>query len=373
MPSNKRILYIATAKRVNPRLLLIEKILQENYQVTSITSAQNTYIRRLLSIYLRVIFQLIFNRRKYDCVFIGFMPQFAIHLIRLLWSGELICDFFFSLHDSMVHDRRYTQANSLLAKLIFYLDHYTLAHSTKIICDTNEHINYYRTTFQTGRQYHKLYIGVLDDYFKSYPLPKLDEPLIITFHGFFIPLQGVDVILKAAKILEEQNIPVSFNLIGEGQTYQACLKLHRELNLSTVKFLGYQDQTAISSALRQSHIGLGIFGNTAKTLRVIPNKAFEVLAMNRLLITAKTAAVEELLKDNHDAILISPNTPQKLAEAIQKLYHNRDIIESIAQNGNQTFTKQASYPVLRKQLIEIIDDSGKTALEQLKNDNCKTI
>jgi glycosyltransferase involved in cell wall biosynthesis len=71
---------------------------------------------------------------------------------------------------------------------------------------------------------------------------------------------------------------------------------------------------------------LGIFGDTKKAERVIPNKVFQILAAGRSLITRDSPAIRELLHPTRGIRLIAPAQPQALAAAVRaQLNHRSDI------------------------------------------------
>jgi len=124
----------------------------------------------------------------------------------------------------------------------------------------------------------------------SIPCKKTLDKFIIGFHGKFIPLQGVQYIIKAAHLLAD-NEDIFFSIIGNGQTFKEATALAKKLNLKNIHFHGKLALEELPSHLRQFDVCLGIFGNTPKTQRVIPNKVYESIAMARPIISAKTPAM----------------------------------------------------------------------------------
>ena len=65
---------------------------------------------------------------------------------------------------------------------------------------------------------------------------------------------------------------------------------------------------------------LGIFGDTGKANRVIPNKAFQILLSGKPLITRDSAAIRELIGPDHNGVLlVPPANPQALADAVRSV------------------------------------------------------
>ena len=115
-----------------------------------------------------------------------------------------------------------------------------------------------------------------------------------------------------------------------------------------------QPPQAVADAVINCDIGLGIFGETDKAKRVIPNKAFEILAAKRPLITADTPASRELLTHKQDAYLCRGANSDSLAKAILELKKDSKLRKKIAVNGYNTFKSKASLKAISRQLDEIV-------------------
>jgi glycosyltransferase involved in cell wall biosynthesis len=75
----------------------------------------------------------------------------------------------------------------------------------------------------------------------------------------------------------------------------------------------------IPGYMASAQIILGIFGDTNKTRRVIPNKVYEAMAMGKCTITADTPAVRELEGSSEALSLVPVANAEALAEAIRLL------------------------------------------------------
>ena len=103
--------------------------------------------------------------------------------------------------------------------------------------------------------------------------------------------------------------------------------------------------------LKQADVVLGIFGTTRKTMMVIPNKVYEGLAVGKVVITADTPAVRELL-DEKSAYLVPVGNSKALADAILYLKNNKELREMLGVNGHAIFTKQTTPKVVVGQLLQ---------------------
>lgn len=292
-------------------------------------------------------------KNKYDVMVVGFLGQQIVPFAKMITKKPIVFDAFLSLYDSNVFDRKTVKRGSVRAFYYWMLDWLSMKLADVVLFDTNEHIKYASEKFSISKsKFRRIWIGASDDIF--YPMPKSDsDEFIIIFHGSFIPLQGIEYILKAAKICEQERI--KFLIIGDGQEKRKMLALAGELGLKNVEFVGFMNQEWIRGKIAEANVCLGIFGDTKKTLRVIPNKVYECLAMRKPVVTADTPASRELFDEN-DLILVKVADPKSLVDGLLRLKNDPELRNSLAVNGFNKFKNRASPRVLGRELKNIINE-----------------
>jgi glycosyltransferase involved in cell wall biosynthesis len=88
--------------------------------------------------------------------------------------------------------------------------------------------------------------------------------------------------------------------------------------------------------------------------RAIPAVVFEALATGAPVITADTDAARELLTDGESALLIPPESPAALAEAVEQLAADEDLRKRVAARGQDVFRERASRTVLGERWRELL-------------------
>jgi glycosyltransferase involved in cell wall biosynthesis len=243
-------------------------------------------------------------------------------------------------------DRKDTTAGSWRARYLHALDKVSTSLADIVVMDTDEHVEYYcRAVGARKSKLRRILIGADTDLF--YPRPQRENRtgFLVAFVGTFIPLQGVEYIIEAAHSLERyQNI--EFQLIGSGQTYLQARKLAHDLKVKNVTFVGPVAPEQVPERLADADVCLGIFGNTDKALRVIPNKVYEAMAMGKPIITGDTPAAGSLLTHRHHAFLVPVADAKAIADAVVELMENRPLRERLSQNGRQIFLAVATPEIL---------------------------
>jgi glycosyltransferase involved in cell wall biosynthesis len=71
----------------------------------------------------------------------------------------------------------------------------------------------------------------------------------------------------------------------------------------------------------------------------LPLTILEALSLGKAIISTTVGGIPEALTDGHDALLVSPEDPDALAEAMGRLIRNPDLVRSLGRNGRETFQK----------------------------------
>jgi glycosyltransferase involved in cell wall biosynthesis len=290
---------------------------------------------------------------KHDAVFVGYpgyLDVFPARILSRIRRKPLVFDSYLSIYDSMVFDRKLVDRKSVYAKFLFFLDKFSCTLPDAVLLDTNEHISYYCREFGLAKnKFLRIPIGADDSIFRRMCVSR-HKGFVVEFHGTFIPLQGVEFILDAARLLPK----VKFKLIGNGQTFGKMTEYKERMHLDNVEFMGFMDQRNIPAHIASSDVVLGLFGKTGKTRRVISNKIFEAMAMGVPIITADTPAAREWFTDQKDCILCNTADGRALASAIKLMMSNSALRNKVAANGYKLFKSEFTPlhigRVLREQL-----------------------
>lgn len=295
--------------------------------------------------------------QPYDLIFCGFYGYLiaqALHRSPLRKGTPLLFDAFVSNYDTLVQDRGDLSAGSASAKIAQWLDASTCALADHILLDTHAHAAYFATEVGVpAAKITAIPVGCSDAIFYPAPAPQ-GKVTTVLYYASFQPLHGVDVVLHAAKRLEQESI--RFVLIGDGPLREEMGLLAQSLHLENVEFRRPVPPAEIAVALRQADICLGgHFGASGKAQRTIPGKVYQMLAAERASICADSTANRELLVDGESALLIPAGDAEALADAILRLHANRPLRDAIARGGRDAYEKNASEAVIGNLLREVVE------------------
>lgn len=300
--------------------------------------------------YLKLILKYLKLRLKFDVMIVGFPGQEVMFLARLLTSKPIIFDAFTSHYGGYILDRRYFSKKSLRAKYYRFLDTWSCILANTVLLDTDAHIDFFVEEFGLSRsKFKRIFVGTNSKIFYPRESSKKGDNFLVHFHGYYIPLQGVEYIIRAAKLLEKENI--LFNLIGRGQTYEKDRKLADSLGVKNINFIDKMSYSDLAEHVAMADVCLGVFGDSHKTELVIPNKVYEALASKRAVITADTKATRELLENSNNVMFSKKADPKDLAEKIVQLKNESVLRNRIAENGYQLFKNKLTEAKLTEELV----------------------
>jgi len=173
-----------------------------------------------------------------------------------------------------------------------------------------------------------------DGKFRSYFREQLninEIDFVIAFTGRFVNFKGFDKVIRAFKILNEQEDVNHLKLIlmgGEDKAHDHGLTEEE------------QDWIKTNSNI----INVGFTNEVAKYLKIsdllvfpsekegMPVCIIESLAMGIPVVTANARGCNDLITDNYNGILLKNNTPTEIARSIKLLMNNKELYEKFRAN-----------------------------------------
>lgn len=304
--------------------------------------------------YFRLARKLISFRGEYDVILVGYsLSRFVVPLAKIFGGKPVVWDPLFSLYDSWILDRKLAKKNSVKATYYFWLDKIACCFADGIILDTEENITFFSKTFRVPRKkFKRIFVGTDEEIFHPRE-QKQNSIFAVHFHGNFLPFHGVEYIIRAAKILENENIV--FNIIGSGQTYARDRALAESLSTQNIRFLGKISYLELAGMLSKADLALGVFGEKERVNRVIPNKIFEAVAMRIPVLTADSLAVKELFTGGASIMFCREQDPEDLAKKILILKNNRKLQEDIAEEALAIFQGKASMKTIGPEILSFLE------------------
>lgn len=308
---------------------------------------------------------------EHDAVIIGYLGHLDVLVLwpfARLKGKPVVWDAFLSLYDTVVLDRKLIGPKHPLARILWAWEWLAGRAATRVVLDTAAHARLFSELYglPEGRAAAVL-VGAEADIFHPDRVPTATAQkapcagageTTILFYGQFIPLHGIETIVIAAQMAG--NRPYRWVLIGRGQEdkkIRALLDAGPKGNLEWIPWIPYVE---LNARICQADVCLGIFGESGKAARVIPNKVFQILAAGRPIITRDSPAIRELLTDDMPGVyLVPPADPQALLGAVERFRNDRAEIAAAGAGLHRDVRRRFSLPALGKQWASILQAAQK--------------
>lgn len=264
----------------------------------------------------------------------------------------LVFDPFFTLTETLVEDRKVVGPSSLRARLFGWLERKSAHAADALLADTAVHADHFAHTFDFDRaRIATVPVGhVGTNAPRPDPAPSPGEPLRALYLGTFIPLHGLETVVRAGELLRKEGIEIL--LAGEGQELPRILRLVAERAPSAVRILqGFRTGAELEALVSRCKVALGVFGGGSKASRVVPCKVHDALARGTAVVTGDTVAARELLTSGTNALLVPPGDAEALAHALLRLKRDPALLARLSSEGRRLHEERLSSSTIGRDLV----------------------
>lgn len=151
----------------------------------------------------------------------------------------------------------------------------------------------------------------------------------------------LDSVLGAAELLADE--PFSFVIVGDGVKKAELMRRAEEMRLDNVQFHPFQPLEMYPQVLAAADMNLVTLNRQAATSSV-PSKMFKMMASERpvLAITMQGNEVHRLVQDAQCGLIVPPEDPVKLAEALRYAASNSKEMERMGVNARRYLVENHS-------------------------------
>lgn len=284
---------------------------------------------------------------------IGFLGSLAVLYLKILnLFGILDLNFttLFTSHGWAFNEKHRT----FWSKLIFYIAHYI----TILICNNTIAVSNKTKKDITFLPFIKnkikvIYNGIktkdVENWVESNLIKKdfEDQTLLISLSELH-KNKGIDIAIRAISLLP-QNIlnNIKYVVAGEGEERENLENMAKELNIQEkIIFLGFVENA--KSLIPYSDI----FIMPSRTEN-LPFALLEAGSYNKPIIATSVGGIPEIIKDMDNGILVHPEKPKELSEAIKYLIENKEKREHMAHKIKDKIKKNFSFEKTLKETINL--------------------
>ncbi|MFA6201057.1 MAG: glycosyltransferase family 4 protein [Bacteroidales bacterium] len=160
-----------------------------------------------------------------------------------------------------------------------------------------------------------------------------DEDFILFYGGIIGHAQGLDIILNAAKMVEDKP-RIKFVMLGSGPEKERLLALKEELNLNNLEFYDAVPKTKMQEIIMDMNATIVPLKRLDLFKGAIPSKIFENLALKKPILLGLEGEAKELFIDEGNCgLAFEPENTEELVKQILVLYNNPELSKQLGENG----------------------------------------
>lgn len=201
-----------------------------------------------------------------------------------------------------------------------------------------------------------IYNGLdLTDFKFRWPRASDHPPPVILSVARLIPKKGLADLLEAAAILRQRGRVFKVEIMGSGPL-RAELETRREqLGLGDcVELLGAQCQEIVSAAYQRATVfALPCVMDAEGDRDGIPTAMLEAMASGVPVVSTRVSGIPEVINSDGDGVLVPPNQPRILADALDQLLADPQLRDRLARAARTKVEAQFVVERSSGQLLDI--------------------
>ncbi len=181
----------------------------------------------------------------------------------------------------------------------------------------------------------------------------IEDKFAVVYAGIHGIAQGLEVLVDAAEIIkEEKEIQVVF--IGEGPEKPMLMNRVKEKKLENVTFLPMQHKKDMPKIIASMDATVVPLKKLDIFKGALPSKMFENLASEIPIVLAVEGEAENLINSAKAGIVVEPENSKEIAEAILRLYKDKELREKLGENGREYAIRNFSREAIARKLENIL-------------------
>ncbi len=160
--------------------------------------------------------------------------------------------------------------------------------------------------------------------------------------------KGHKYFISAVPEILERIPEARFYIVGDGPQKENIRRQIEEMGLENKIFmLGYRKD------IPEILASLDVIVHPSTGHEGVPQTILQALAMQRPIVATNVGGIPEVIRHCETGLLIPPETPRAITEAVIMLYKNPQLVQKIASNGYKLVTKRYSLEAMLDRIEEV--------------------
>jgi glycosyltransferase involved in cell wall biosynthesis len=177
--------------------------------------------------------------------------------------------------------------------------------------------------------------------------------------GLLSPARGAFLLLDVVALLREQGVDVEMYLPGSFDSQDTKAQMENRLKeeglASAVHILGQLPYEQVNRYLASAAVALIPYQLTAPTLKAVPGKMFEYMAVGLPFVAGDMGAIRRFAGDLDCGILVPPESPAAYAQAITDLLRHPDRARRMGEAGRRAVWERYNWEPEGRRLLALYE------------------
>jgi glycosyltransferase involved in cell wall biosynthesis len=182
--------------------------------------------------------------------------------------------------------------------------------------------------------------------------PWINKASEVCYVGSIATIRGIREVVQA---LGHFGGAVRLNLVGAFSEPALQQELSEHSGWKHVNFLGVKDRQGVRDVMEQSVAGLVTLHPVINYLDALPIKMFEYMSAGIPVIASDFPLWREIIQSSKCGLLVNPERPKEIAQAINYLLSNPVEAEVMGMNGRASVVSRYNWSVEEKKLLKFYE------------------
>jgi len=170
------------------------------------------------------------------------------------------------------------------------------------------------------------------------------------------PRKGIDVVIKSLPTVLSSVPDVMLVIAGRGEDERRLRRHVDDLDLvSCVIFVGFVSEAEKASYYHACDVYAMLSRQEGDFVEGFGLSLLEAAACGKPVVAGRHGGVQEAVTDGVTGLLVDPNDPRAVAEAIVKLLTDKKLAEQLGGNGRHIVETEANWDRVARQTIDVLE------------------
>ncbi len=172
--------------------------------------------------------------------------------------------------------------------------------------------------------------------------------------------KGLYDLIRINKYLKEQALPIRVVILGKGRMVLPPTRQIKGIGEENLFFcMGFQEN------LPKILHSLDVFV-LSSALEGVERILLDAMACRLPVIVEKSEGIHKLIADGRNGIVVPSGRPKSIAQAILKIYHDRNMAHRVGQRGYEFISQKFSLEAMASRIVDVYEDLARRKRVELK-------